>query len=184
MSDTITLARPYAKAIFEQALANKQLAVWSMALNDLAQLILQADVNDFIHNPASVAAQQSQLLISLLPMSNYGTEKNGIENLIQLLAANKRLVLLPDIYAQYEALRSEQEKTLTVNVVSFTELSSDQEQQLTRSLSERLQRHVTLEIQVDPNLLGGAVIHAGDLVIDGSVRGQLNKLSAGLAASF
>ena len=91
-------------------------------------------------------------------------------------------MLLPDIYALYEAHRAEQEKTLHVDVSSYSDLSSAQQQRLIESLSQRLQRKVSLKISIDPSLLGGAIIRAGDLVIDGSVRGKLNKLSTELAA--
>ena len=89
---------------------------------------------------------------------------------------------MPDIYAQYESLRAEQEKTLTANVSSFAALTTTEQQDLINSLSQRLQRKVTLEVNIDKSLLGGAVIHAGDLVIDGSVRGKLTKLATNLAA--
>ena len=105
-----------------------------------------------------------------------------VNHLVGLLADNKRLQALPDIYLQYEALRAEQEKTLTAKVSSFAVLTSAQQQHLISSLSQRLQRQVTLDVSIDTSLLGGAVIRAGDLVIDGSVRGKLNKLSSNLAA--
>ena len=88
---------------------------------------------------------------------------------------------MPDIKAIFEVLRAEQEKTLKVKVISFAELTKEQQAQLTSSLSQRLERQVTLEVNLDKSLLGGAVVHAGDLIIDGSVRGKLNKLRTELA---
>lgn len=178
MSDSTTIARPYAKAIFESALAEKKLAEWSAGLMTLAQLVSHPEAAQFIENPASTVEQHIKLLQGL---SNSGSSKS-INNLISLLATNKRLMLLPAISALYEVLRAEQEKTLDVDVSSFADLSAAQQERLIASLSQRLQRKVSLNISIDPSLLGGAIIRAGDLVIDGSVRGKLNKLSTGLAA--
>jgi len=179
MSDHTTIARPYAKAIFNHALAAKLLAEWSTTLHYLAEAVLQPDAERFISNPATSAESRAKLLLAVCEGHS---EKKMVENLVHMLAENKRLLVLPDIYTQFEALRAEQEKTLTANVSSFTELSSTEQKKLIESLSQRLQRQVTLEITIDKSLLGGAVIRAGDLVIDGSVRGKLNKLGTSLAA--
>ena len=118
----------------------------------------------------------------LLFFSVEGAEQHALVNLITLLATNKRLMLLPEIKALYEVYRAEQEKTLVVDVVSYSHFSAAQQQELIAALSKRLQRQVSLNVRIDPALLGGAVIQAGDLVIDGSVRGKLNKLTTDLAA--
>ncbi len=180
MSDSTTIARPYAKAIFEHALAEKKLADWSVFLQDLAQTVLTPQASEFITNPASTVDQHIELLQAA--SGSKVKDNDSLKNLISLLANNKRLKLLPEIKTLYEAHRAEQEKTLEVDVISFSAVSPAQQKQLIESLSQRLQRKVSLEITIDPSLLGGAVIRAGDLVIDGSVRGKLNKLSTGLAA--
>lgn len=180
MSDSTTIARPYAKAIFEHALAEKKLAEWSEHLLYLAQIVLTPLASQFIANPASTSEQQIDLLQSICSAKD--KENQSLNNLIHLLTVNKRLMLLPEIKALYEIHRAEQEKTLGVDVISFSTVSANQQQQMIESLSQRLQRKVSLNISIDPSLLGGAVIRAGDLVIDGSVRGKLNKLSTGLAA--
>ncbi|MGL6028477.1 MAG: F0F1 ATP synthase subunit delta [Legionella sp.] len=180
MSDSTTIARPYAKAIFEHALAEKKLAEWSEYLLLLAQSVMTPAAAQFIASPASTDAQQVDLLLSVCNAKV--KEDSAVSNLVSLLAANNRLMLLPEINALYEVHRAEQEKTLVVDVISFSTVSSAQQEQLIESLSKRLQRKVALNISIDPLLLGGAIIRAGDLVIDGSVRGKLNKLSTGLAA--
>jgi F-type H+-transporting ATPase subunit delta len=180
MSESTTIARPYAKAIFAHALAEKKLAQWSEHLFILAQAVLAPLAFEFITNPASTDEQHIELLQSLC--SPEAKESKALNNLIVLLATNKRLMLLPAIKELYESHRAEQEKTLDVDVISFSTVSPAQQQQMIESLSQRLQRKVSLKISIDPSLLGGAVIRAGDLVIDGSVRGKLNKLSTGLAA--
>lgn len=181
MSNTTTIARPYAKAVFEHALAAKKLSRWSEILQELSFAVLDEKTMQFITNPAASADQQVQLLMSLFTKAE-ASENEAIANLVALLAQNKRLMLMPDIKMLFDSLRAEQEKTLQVEVRSFSELSTEQETQLISSLSQRLQRQVTLSLSVDKSLLGGAVIHAGDLIIDGSVRGKLNKLSSDLAA--
>ena len=180
MSDSTTIARPYAKAIFEYALAENKLAEWSAHLLALAQAVLIPEATQFIANPVSTVEQHIEFLKAL--SGTWAKTSDSLNNLISLLATNKRLMLLPEIHGLYEFHRAEQEKTLDVDVRSFTSLSSAQEQRLIDSLSKRLQRKVALKISIDPSLLGGAVIQAGDLVIDGSVRGKLNKLSTDLAA--
>ncbi|CDZ76184.1 F-type ATPase subunit delta [Legionella massiliensis] len=181
MSNTTTIARPYAKAIFEYALASQKLSQWSEILHELAVAVLDDKATHFIANPAATVEQQIELLMSLFTKID-ANEKAAVENLVALLAHNKRLMLLPDIKVLFDALRAEQEKTLQVKVISFSELSSAQQAQLASSLSQRLQRQVTLSLSIDKSLIGGAVIHAGDLIIDGSVRGKLNKLRTDLAA--
>lgn len=180
MSDSTTIARPYAKAIFEYALGEKALALWSTHLQNLTQIVLAPQAEKFIKNPATTVDQHIELLQAAIQVKS--NESSALNNFIALLATNKRLTLLPDINALYELHRAEQEKTLDVDVTSFSELSNAQQQRLIESLSQRLQRKVALKIKIDPSLLGGAIIQAGDLVIDGSVRGKLNKLSTGLAA--
>ncbi len=187
MSDNVTIARPYAKAIFNHALASKQLAGWSVVLQELAQTVLDPLAARFICNPDNATDLQSELLLTVVNQSSLAKSYEAINadhinNLVHMLVANKRLMLLPDICAQFEVLRAEQEKTLTVQVNSFAEFTDAQEQQLIQSLSQRLQRQVKLDVTIDKTLLGGAVLHAGDLVIDGSIAGKLTKLGATLAA--
>jgi F-type H+-transporting ATPase subunit delta len=180
MSDSTTIARPYAKAIFEYALGEHKLAEWSAHLRNLAQTVLIPEAEQFVTNPATTVEQHIELLQTVVGAKS--NEHKPLNNWVELLATNKRLLLLPEIYALYEAHRAEQEKTLDVNVFSYSDLSSEQQQRLIESLSQRLKRKVSLKISIDPSLLGGAIIRAGDLVIDGSVRGKLNKLSTDLAA--
>jgi F-type H+-transporting ATPase subunit delta len=180
MSESTTIARPYAKAIFEYALSKNQLAQWSDTLLLLAQTVLDERAMQFISNPASTALQHIELMFAACKITD--KENQPSANLIKLLATNKRLFLLPEIKALYEVHRAEQEKTLGVDVVSYSTVSSAQQQHLIEVLTKRLKRNVSLNISIDESLLGGAIIRAGDLVIDGSVRGKLNKLSTDLAA--
>jgi F-type H+-transporting ATPase subunit delta len=181
MSDSITIARPYAKALFEHALSTKKLEAWSEYLNRMAISVMDSRASAFLDNPATTSEQHTDLLSAVIGEGK-SSELTYLKNFIATLAQNRRLMVLPQIVVLFEALKAEQEKTQVVEVRTFSTLSSEQENKLISSLSKRLQRQVTLNIQVDKTLLGGAVIHAGDLVIDGSVRGKLNKLATGLAA--
>jgi F-type H+-transporting ATPase subunit delta len=102
-------------------------------------------------------------------------------NLIATLAANRRLSYLPEIAARYEQLRADAERTVEVTVTSAVELSAEQRSAYTTALTRRLGRQVRLHCQTDPSLLGGAVVRADDLVIDGSVRAGLGQLAAATA---
>ncbi len=182
MSDYSTVARPYAKAIFEFALEHKKVAKWSEILNCLAQIVSDPLAINFIRNPSSTPDQHSELLLSVAEELQKPKEQEFVKNLLHLLALNKRLLVLPSISSQYDALRAEHEKTLTVDVISFTPLTHDQEDRLIMRLSHRLQRSVTLNVSIDKSLRGGAIIRAGHLVFDASVETQIKKLGANLAA--
>lgn len=182
MSEASTVARPYAKAVFELALQDNMLSDWSNVLNGLKQVISDPSAVAFIHNTSTTAEQQSKLLFSVLAQLSPLKQKHLSEHFLQLLAENKRLMLLPNICDQFNQLRAEHEKTLIVDVTAFSPFTADQEKQLIKRLSETLQRRITLNITVDKSLQGGAIIRAGHLVIDGSVASQIKKLRANLAA--
>jgi F-type H+-transporting ATPase subunit delta len=173
MAESITLARPYAKAAFEAAMADKDLGTWSKMLSLLAALAANDKVRLQLTSPALSAAQQSGTLIKLC-----GDELSPkVQNLVKLLAENKRLVLLPEIAEIFEALKANQEKTVDVELSTAFALSSDVVNTLTQALQARLNRQINLQTKVDKHLIGGAVIRAGDTVIDSSVRGKLTKLA-------
>jgi len=181
MSQNITNARPYAKAIFRHVLAIGKLSEWSDILSTLTDIINTPEGKEFIGNPSSNADQHVQLLEAILPSNMKAGFEETIKNFLNVLAYNNRLLLIPEISHLYEEARAEQEKTLEAKVFSFAELCPSQRERLEKSLSKRLQRTVSLNIKVDPSLLGGAKILAGDVVIDGSVRGRLEKLRIALS---
>lgn len=182
MSDSTTIARPYAKALFEQALANKTLEQWSAVLTTLSGALTLPETVAFVNNPSIRKQYHSDLLLSLFSnMSKLGIAQE-LKNFIDLLAEYGRLLALPEICTQFDALRKEYEKTLTVQVKCFSPMTESQQQRLKTVLSKKIQREVSLIVQVDASLLGGAVIVAGNLVIDGSVQSQLQKLASRLSA--
>ena len=112
-----------------------------------------------------------------------GTNFNGgMQNFVRVLAENHRLPLLPEIAAQYEQLRAAVENTVDVEVTSAVPLDAAQSENLERALNARLKRQVRMQNSVDPSLLGGAIVRAGDLVIDGSLKGRLERLATELGS--
>ncbi len=185
MANWTSIARPYAKAVFEHALQSKALLVWSEWLSQLQTLALSADMLRFIDNPETTVQQHAEVMCDVMSGSA-GKDKplaDDLKAFIHTLAESRRLPVLPAIYEQFEALRAEEEHRVSVQVSSFLPLSAEQQKGLIERLTKRLDRKVELQLSVDPELLGGAVISAKDWVINASVKGQLDKLGADLVAS-
>ncbi len=173
MAERITIARPYAKAVFKLAYSQKRLPQWSEVLGIAASVVADPRVGALLHNPA-VSADQ---LVSLVTDVGGARLDEQARNLIATLAANRRLAYLPEIAARYEQLRADAERTVEVTVTSAVELSAAQRTHYAEALAKRLGREVRLSCHTDPGLLGGAIVRADDLVIDGSVRAGLAQLA-------
>ena len=182
MTDMTPIARPYAKAAFEFAVEHKEIAAWSSLLEHVSDIIADPLTVAFLTDPATTPEQHCDLVTSVLERFKSAKGDTHFQNFIELLAHNKRLLAVPTMLQLFQDLRANYEKTLTVDVLSFSELSEEQMKQLTTRLSHRLEREITLNITIDPTLLGGAIIRAGNLVFDGSVRTQIKNLSNTLAA--
>lgn len=184
MAESITIARPYARAVFEAAQATDTLAPWSTLLQTAAQVTAAETLRDWLTNPKLSAQEKADLVLDvcreLYEKSGAGELPEAGRNFIYLLAENQRLDVLPDIAAIYEMLRAEAEKTVHAQLITAFAVNDKQRDKIAKKLKARLKRTVVLECTVDPALMGGAIIRAGDLVIDGSVRGQLNRLAAAL----
>ena len=164
MAEKSTIARPYAEAIFALAKEQSELKSWSGMLTDMAIVANDEGMKAMISNTNVGKDQLANLMIDVCgsELSEQG------KNLIKLLS---------EIAEQYEVLRAEEEKTIEAEVISAFEVSDAQQKQIAEKLKARLGREVSLSCRVDQNLLGGAIIKAGDLVIDGSTIGQIQKLS-------
>lgn len=178
MAELTTIARPYAKAAFEYALANSNVADWANALDFAAQVASNKDVAAVISNPALSSEEKGNVLLKI----GEGKVSDKVENFIKLLARNHRLEALPAIKQRFEVLKAEYEKAAEVEVISANPLSDEQLQRLVEKLTAKLGRKVNIETRIDESLIGGLVIRADDMVIDGSVRGKLDKLSESLRA--
>jgi len=178
MSELSTLARPYAEAVFRMAQGENDLAGWSSRLQSLALIVSDAQVARLIADPA-VAADRVAGLIVEVAGSDLGERGS---NFVKVTAENDRLSLLPEIGAQFEALKANAEGTLEATITSAQELTQAQLDELVAGLKARFNRAVNVQVAVDPELIGGAVIAIGDQVIDGSVKGRLQRMSFALQA--
>lgn len=177
MSESITIARPYAQAAFEEAQKQPDLKSWSEVLLSLAEAVTHAEIRTVINSPLVDKSQLANLLSDLLG----GHAKPQQMNFIRLLIENQRLLLLPEIAAIFEVLKAESEKIVNVEVDSAFELSAAQQEKIVSSLKTRMGREVKLVCKINKELLGGLVIRAGDKVIDGSARTRLGELATALA---
>lgn len=173
MAELTTVARPYAKAVFQYALENGELAAWSDMLGLAALVASDEVIQTLLSKPQLTAEEKSTAFISVCAdkLSDAG------KNLISILATSQRLSALPAIFILFEEFLAEQEKSVDVTVSSAFALSDAEVDKLVAALKSRLGREVKIETKVDSNLIGGVVIRAGDLVIDGSVKGKLAKLA-------
>ncbi len=171
MAEASTIARPYAKAAFAVAQAAGKTAEWGRMLERAARVVRDPAFAVLIGNPKV----DSDRLAALL--SELAGEKSGAA-LFGLLAERRRLTAVPEIQTQFEALCADAENRIDVEVVSAVAVDDTRTRAIAAALKKRLGREVTVKVTTDPALLGGAVIRAGDLVIDGSVKGRLEKLAA------
>ncbi|MBT5487874.1 MAG: F0F1 ATP synthase subunit delta [Halieaceae bacterium] len=176
MIEPITLARPYARAAFEHARVAGELAQWQDALEQLAAVTRDHKVSVMLKSPSQTAQQRAENLAALIGDSLPAS----VVNLLMIMADNGRLSLLPEVAALFEQFKQAVESTVTVVVTSAYPLSDDETRVLSETMTSKLDRSVTLTSETDPSLLGGAIIRADDLVIDGSVRGRLDKLAGAL----
>ena len=178
MADRSTIARPYARAAFQEAQATKRLAPWSDALVAGAQVVQDARVKPLLDHPRVTPAQLAQLVLEI---AGPALDEHG-RNFVQTLAENRRLGYLPEIAEIFNELKDAEEGIVDVTVTSAAPLDQQQQLTLTEALAKKLKRQVRLHCETDPALIGGAVLRAGDLVIDGSLRTRLDRLATELTA--
>ena len=176
MAELTTLARPYAKAAFEFAQNQKKLTEWSAMLGLASAVSVDATVQQVLRAPRMTGEMKADTFVEVC-----GDKLDAkVQNFIHVLAENDRLLLLPEIAGLFELFKAEQEKSVDVEVTSAFALNNEQKDKLAKVLSARLSREVRLHATEDSTLIGGVVIRAGDLVIDGSVRGKIAKLAEAL----
>jgi F-type H+-transporting ATPase subunit delta len=178
MADKSTIARPYARAAFEEARAHEGLGPWSDALAVAAQVVTDPRVEVLLGNPHVTPEQLAQLVTGIAgpKLGPHGA------NFVSTLAANRRLGFLPEIATRFDELKDSAEGVADVTVTSAAALNEAQRAKLAAALEKRLKRKVRLHCQIDANLIGGAVVRSGDLVIDGSVSARLNRIAYELSA--
>src|SRR5687767_305194 len=156
MAQLTTLARPYARAAFETAVATNRLKAWSEMLGLLGALVREERVASFLMVPANSAVQQANALIDL----GGDALDDSVRNFVRVLATNKRLVLLGEIVKLFEEMKADHERVVDVDVVSAFSMDETAKQKLATALKQRLQRDVKLNTRVDKSLIGGLVVRA------------------------
>lgn len=175
MAERLTLARPYAEAVFKMAQEENDLAGWSALLQGLAQMAADNLMKDVFTNP-----EYTDEAVFGLVSDIFGKTSTKEQNFIRVLIENNRLILSPEIFSLFAARRAQAEASQDVEVTSAFKLDAKQEASLATMLEKKLGKKINLTSSVDESLIGGVVIHAGDLVIDGSVKGHLGDLSSQL----
>ena len=177
MSELMTAARPYARAVFEAANDAGKLSEWSDMLIFMGAVAANPEVSKLLATPKMAKQAGADAFIKLCDKKL----DEGGENLVKMLAENNRLSLLPDISTLFEVLKDDAEGTIEAQVSTAKKLTKAEEDAISKALKKRLGRDVKLNVSVDESLLGGAIVHAGDLVIDGSLKGRLSKLTTQFA---
>ena len=183
MADNITVARPYAQAIFEIARDAGQLAEWSETLAVAGELLSDRELIEYLGRPGFSDTRCLEFLTGLFAKAGSqrlaGGDTKGT-NFLKLLIENDRVPVLPDIAAHFETLKAEVENSVDAVVTSAVALSEQQLEAVAGSLRQRLGRDVRITTEIDETLIGGAIIRAGDVVIDGSLRARLEGLANAL----
>jgi F-type H+-transporting ATPase subunit delta len=184
MSDSSTVARPYARALFEIASSDQALTAWAEALAVAAQVVANDDVRELLSRPSLDAEIRADFVIgACADVAGEGVLASARgRNLLKLLAANGRLDVIGEIAAQFEALKARAENRVKVHLTTATAVDEKVAAGIATALEQRFGKKVELELFVDEQLLGGAVIRADDMVIDGSVKNRLAQLAATLSA--
>ena len=177
MSSLTTLARPYAKAAFELAEAEQALTGWDDMLGLARDIVTEPSMASLLGNPDFSNTQAVELITGVAGEAF----DRRFQDFLKVLTDNDRLSLLPQICELYQALREEAENRLSVKVVSAIPLDEEQTGRMQQALARRFDCEIELENEIDADIIGGAVVYAGDQVIDGSLRGRLQKLSNSLA---
>jgi F-type H+-transporting ATPase subunit delta len=176
MAETVTIARPYAEAVFQVADAAGELSKWSAALARMADIAANPDMREAMGNPRLSADQIYGLYASLAGEAMFAQS----QNLVRVLIENRRLSLVPEIRDSFEELKSEREGTVEAKVTSAFPLEGEALAKLVADLEQRFKRRIQPRVNVDPELIGGVCVQVGDEVIDGSVRGKLATMAVAL----
>jgi len=172
MSELLTVARPYAKAAFDFAVEHQGVDHWQNMLAFTAEVSRNAEIAEML----SGAIAPETLSETFIAVCGDQLDEAG-QNLIKIMAENGRLAVLPDVLEQYIHLRAAQESTAEVEVISASTLKDAQLAKISAAMEQRLSRKVKLNCKIDKSVIAGVIIRAGDMVIDGSVRGRIERLA-------
>lgn len=177
MAELMTIARPYAEAVFTLALEEKKMDAWSEQLANLATIASDEAMQEMLNNPAYSADQTVSVFEAVM---GDGLTAEG-KNLLQMMAENKRLTALAEVSEMYETLKAAEEKKVRATVISARKPTVEQKKKLSAALNAKFDADVEIEYEVDESLISGIKIKVGDWAVDGSAVSQLNKLGAAIA---
>ncbi|KEY56604.1 F0F1 ATP synthase subunit delta [Serratia sp. DD3] len=172
MSEFITVARPYAKAAFDFAVENQSIERWQKMLTFAAAVTGNEQMAELLSGDIA----PDTLSKTFIAVCGDEFDEHG-QNFIRVMAENRRLQVLPAVLQQFIALRATLESTVEVDVLSASALNDEQQAKIAAAMEKRLSRKVKLNCKIDKSVLAGVIIRAGDMVIDGSVRGRLERLA-------
>lgn len=173
MSELTTTARPYARAIFELATESGRLSEWSETLQFMAAVVADENARHMLDNPKLTKQEAATILLTLCGDQ---LDEQG-QNLAKLLAENSRIATVPAISMLFEASKAEVEGSVDVQVTSAFAMSDSALTKMSEALKVKLGREVNLTVEIDTSILGGVIIRAGDMVIDGSIQGRLQSMT-------
>jgi F-type H+-transporting ATPase subunit delta len=176
MAELSTVARPYAEAVFKLSQEAGNSASWSDVLSLLEMMVSDPQMDGLIGNPR---IQRHQLVALIVGVAGNQLDAQA-KQLVEVLVENNRLVLLPQIRSQFEVLRQEREGVIDAKITSAFRMEDGQISRLVKDLEARFKRGIRPDVWIDPTLIGGVKVAVGDIVIDGSVRGRLDRMEAAL----
>ncbi|AOM41809.1 F0F1 ATP synthase subunit delta [Xenorhabdus hominickii] len=172
MSEFATVARPYAKAAFDFAVEHQSLEHWQNMLAFVAEVTRNEQVGELL----SGSLAPETLAKTFITLCGEQVDVHA-QNFIRVMAENGRLLVLPEVFQQFIQLRASLESTIDVEVISASELNEQQQAKISAAIEKRLSRKVKLNCKIDKSVIAGVIIRAGDMVIDGSIRGRLDRLT-------
>jgi len=176
MAELMTIARPYAEAVFELAKAENTLNDWSETLQNLATITATEEMQGLLQNPNVSQADKVQVYVDVL-----GKALNEqVKNLLEVLAENHRLITLPFVSEIFDELKAAEDKRIQATVYTAFEPTKEQQEKLKAALNKKYDAEVDIAYEVDSSLIGGIKIKVGDWVMDGSATAQLKELGAAI----
>jgi len=176
MAEAITVARPYADAVYKMAVANNSLFQWSKMLQLAAEIAEDEQIKLLIGNPRVSAKQLGDIFLEI-GRSKFNAEAR---NLVMLLIENKRVVVLSQISQLFEQLKARHEGVLEARIVSAFAIENRQLKKLVEDLEQKFKRKIEAQVSIDPELIGGIKVEVGDEILDASVRGKLEAMAVAL----
>ena len=176
MAEAVTVARPYAEAVYKLAVAKNALSEWSAMLRDAADIAENENIKALLGNPVVSAKQLGELLLEI---GRNRFNEDG-RKFLNMLAENNRVSILPQISDLFEQLKAQHEGVIEATIISAFDMSSSQLRNLVSALERKFERRIEAKVQVDPELIGGVKVEIGDEIFDASIRGKLEAMAIAL----